>query len=106
MEIRSLYKILLGRFRETGRKVQPRQEEKSAAPRIRAGDRRELSSLTAALQEAERLEDRSTPVDTARLKKLEKEIDSGTYRVDLGKLAEAMMRSPEELSARGEKMGK
>lgn len=103
MEIRSLYKLLLNRLRGPEQKIQPRPEEKGATPRAVQSDRRELSNLVAALQEAERLEGQSEPVDLTRLKKLEKEINSGAYEVDLRKLAEAMLSSPEDLSAlRGE----
>ena len=57
-------------------------------------------SLLAALQEAERLEGRNDPPDAARLKELQEEIDQGIYEIDARKVAEAMLRSPEDRPAR------
>ncbi len=95
-----MYKLLLNRLREPGQGVQPPPEEKAAASPTSPGDRRELSNLLAALQEAERLEGRNDPPDAARLKELQEEIDQGIYEIDARKVAEAMLRSPEDRPAR------
>lgn len=101
MKIRSLYTSLINRFK-TEQKIQPRPAGDGASPRPLQSDRRELTSLVTALQEAERLEEQGGSADAARLHRLEKKINRGTYRVDVKKLAEAMLRSSEGLPARQE----
>ncbi len=98
MEIRSLYKSFLNRLRSSDQIAQAKAEGKKGLPENTQIDRRELSSLVAVLQEAEHLEEKSEPADLARLKKLEKDISSGDYEINLRKLAEAMLHSPEDLS--------
>ncbi|MDI9456502.1 MAG: flagellar biosynthesis anti-sigma factor FlgM [Bacillota bacterium] len=93
MEVNSLSRLLLNWLRGPEQKIQPRPGEKGAPPRAAQSDRRELSNLVAALQEAERLEEKGGQADLARLKRLEEEINSGVYEVDPRKLAEAMLRS-------------
>lgn len=100
MEIHSLYKLFLNRLREPGQKTQPPLGEKAVAPQTAPGDRREFSSLLAALREAECLDRQTEPADAARLKKLQEEIEQGLYEINTRRLAEAMLRSPGDLPAR------
>lgn len=95
VKINSLYTLLINRFR-IYEKIQPRSGEQPCSLPAAQNDRSELSRLVAALQEAERLENYPEPVQTARLSQLEEKINSGTYKVDVHKLAEAMLKSPEE----------
>jgi anti-sigma28 factor (negative regulator of flagellin synthesis) len=98
MEIHSLYKFFLNRFRGLEQKSQSRTEKNDAAPPMASGDRRELSGLVAALRESEQLEGQGESSDPARLQELERKIDRGVYEVNPRKLAGAMLRSPENLS--------
>lgn len=102
MEIHSLYNLILDRIRGPEHRNQtPAEGEKEAVLPAAQIDRRELSTLMAALREAERLEGRGEPADLARLERLEREISSGAYEINGPGLAEAMLRSP-DLSAPGE----
>jgi len=59
----------------------------------KAEDRKELSKLITGLkQEAERLDQESSPERAAKLKNLADKIDKGEYHVDSEKLAEAMLK--------------
>ncbi|HHX87563.1 MAG TPA: hypothetical protein GX693_05215 [Firmicutes bacterium] len=93
MKISSLYTLLINRFR-INEKIQPRSGEQPCPPLAAQSDRSELSRLVAALQEAERLEDHQDPLQAARLNQLEEKINTGDYKVDIYKLAEAMLKPP------------
>ncbi|NMA91965.1 MAG: flagellar biosynthesis anti-sigma factor FlgM [Firmicutes bacterium] len=91
MKINSLYTLLINRFKINER-LQPSSEGPSRPPREARGDRSELSRLVAALKEAERQEGESDPLQAARLDELQEKIDAGTYKIDLNKLAAAMLK--------------
>ena len=87
-----MYSILINRFK-ANEKIQSPSGTEAVPPPVVQGDRSELSRIVSALREAECREEQ--PEQTAHLRKLGEEINSGNYRVDVDELASAMLRPPE-----------
>ncbi|HOP68561.1 MAG TPA: flagellar biosynthesis anti-sigma factor FlgM [Bacillota bacterium] len=94
MKVHSDYLYVINRLLQGQKAGRPQRGEKAEPP---SGETQELSRLTARIaRELKELEQQPDAQRAERLKYLQEQLDKGTYRPDLARVAEAMLRRDQE----------